>query len=159
MNRRTTDEIEFVELGETFVAGLPVRSPKRPLGDLRDRNVERAWSSVLQEDLPGPLASIYTDHAPENDSYYTQVVGYQCSGIDQVLRGHVLARVPPGRYARFVSLGEFPDVVADLWEQIHGAEGSGRISRTFTGDFEVYPNAFRIELYVSVGPATGKAPA
>ncbi|MFD4183798.1 GyrI-like domain-containing protein [Rhodococcus sp. NPDC058514] len=158
MSRRPT-EIEFVELGETFVAGLPVRSPKRPLGALRDHNVEQAWASVLQEDMPGQLASIYTDHAPENDSYYTQVVGYQCSDFNQVLRGHVLARVPAGRYARFVSLGEFPDVVATLWEQIRDAEESGRINRAFTGDFELYPNAFRIDLYVAVGPANGKAPA
>ncbi|MFE3290967.1 GyrI-like domain-containing protein [Rhodococcus sp. NPDC059234] len=151
MSWRST-EVEFVELGETFIAGLAVRSPKRPLGALRDHNLEEAWSSVLQEDLPGPLASIYIDHAREIDSYYTQVVGYRCSSIDEVLRGHVLARVPAGRYAKFVSLGEFPDVVAGLWEQLRRAEESGRIVRALTGDFELYPNAFRIDLYVAVVP-------
>ncbi|MET4611309.1 putative transcriptional regulator YdeE [Rhodococcus sp. PvR044] len=152
-------EIEFLELGETLVAGLPVRSPKRPLGVLQDRNLESAWSGVLQEDVPGPLASIYTDHATENDSYYTQIVGYQCSSIDEVRRGHLVARIPAGRYARFVSLGEFPGVVAELWDQVRDAVGEGRISRAFTGDFERYPNAFRIDLYVSVRTVPGEASA
>lgn len=159
MSRRPSGEIEFLELGETLVAGLPVRSPKRPLGSLRDRNLESAWSGVLQEDLPGALASIYTDHAPENDSYYTQIVGYQCSSIDEALRGHVVARIPAGRYARFVSLGEFPGVVAGLWDQVHAAEESGQINRSFTGDLERYPNAFRIDLYVSVRSSPGETRA
>ncbi|TQF73960.1 AraC family transcriptional regulator [Rhodococcus spelaei] len=148
--------MEFVELGETLVAGLPVRSPKRPLGKLRDRDVERAWSLILQRDPPGSLASIYTDHSEENHAYYTQVVGYRCSSIDEVLRGHVLARVPGGLYARFASMGEFPDLVRGLWDQVRDAEESGRIDIGFTGAFECYPNEYRIDLYIPVGPMAGE---
>ena len=55
------DWFEIVERDETWVAGLPVRSPKRALGELRDRDLEAAWASVLHQDLGGPLASAYTD--------------------------------------------------------------------------------------------------
>ncbi|SDE16296.1 GyrI-like domain-containing protein [Rhodococcus tukisamuensis] len=144
-------EIEFVELDETFVGGLPVRSPKRPLGMLRDPNLERAWSAVLGQNPPGPLASIYTDHAAEAGSFYTQVVGYRCESIGDVMRGHVMARVPGGRYARFFSTGEFPDVVSNLWQQVREAEDAGQLDRAFTGAFECYPHAYRIDLYIAVG--------
>ncbi|MGW0042446.1 GyrI-like domain-containing protein [Rhodococcus sp. NPDC003348] len=143
-------EIEVVELGQTFVGGLPVRSPKRPLGMLRDPNLERAWSSVLKQNPPGPLASIYTDHSAEAGSFYTQVVGYRCESIEDVMRGHVMARIPGGRYARFVSTGEFPDVVSNLWQQVREAEDAGRIGRVAAGAYECYPHAYRIDLYIAV---------
>lgn len=145
--------IEFVELADVLVAGLPVRSPKRPLGSVRDLNLERAWADVLRQDPPGPWASLYTDHAVENASYYTQIVGYRCSAEDEIPRGYLIGRAPGGRYAHFVSTGDFPGVVTGLWDQVRDAEESCHIVRAFTGDFEFYPNAFRIDLYVSVGPA------
>ncbi|MFC9786489.1 GyrI-like domain-containing protein [Rhodococcus sp. NPDC127528] len=150
-------EIEFVELGESFVGGLPVRSPKRPLGMLRDPNLERAWSAVLNQNPPAQLASIYTDHSPDAGSFYTQVVGYRCHSIEDVMRGHVMARVPGGRYARFMSTGEFPDVVSNLWQQVRAAEEAGQIDRASTGAFECYPHAYRIDLYIAVDAAPGSA--
>ncbi|MEE2031647.1 GyrI-like domain-containing protein [Rhodococcus chondri] len=141
---------EIVHRKQTLVAGLPVRSPKRALGRPRDPGLERAWSAVLKEELGGPLASAYTDHAVDIGSYYTQTVGYQCESLDQVTEGHFVACVPAGTYAKFSSTGNFPEVVTDLWDQVREAEGSSRIVRSFVGDFEYYPNAFRIDLYVSV---------
>lgn len=143
-------DVEFVDLEETFVGGLPVRSPKRPLGMLRDANLERAWFDVLGQNPPGQLASVYTDHSPEAGSFYTQVVGYRCGSIDDVMRGHVMARVPGGRYAKFTSSGEFPDIVSNLWHQVHEAEAAGRIDRAASGAFECYPHAYRIDLFVAV---------
>ncbi len=150
-------EIEFVELGETFVGGFPVRSPKRPLGVLRDPNLERAWSAVLKQNPPGRLASIYTDHSSDAGSFYTQVVGYQCASIEDVMRGHVMARVPAGEYAKFMSTGEFPDVVSNLWQQVREAEESGLIDRAVTGAYECYPHAYRIDLYIAVDGTSGGA--
>ncbi|WP_345340975.1 effector binding domain-containing protein [Rhodococcus olei] len=143
-------DIEFVELAEVFVGGLPVRSPKRPLGVLRDPNLERAWSAVLRQNPSGPLASIYTDYSADAGSFYTQVVGYRCESIGDLMRGHVMARIPSGRYARFVSTGEFPDVVSNLWQQVREAEDAGQIDRAFAGAYECYPHAYRIDLYVAV---------
>ncbi|WP_072812216.1 effector binding domain-containing protein [Rhodococcus zopfii] len=141
---------QIVQRQRTLVAGLPVRSPRRPLGKLRDRELERAWSAVLKQELGGPLASAYTDHAVEVGSYYTQTVGYQCDSLDQVTPGHIVSWLPAGRYAKFSSTGTFPGILTDLWERIHAAESSGEIVRSFTGDFEFYPHAYGIELYVAV---------
>lgn len=154
-------QFQIVERDETWVAGLPVRSPKRALGKLRDVALEEAWSSVLNQEIGGPLASIYTDFDADLETYNTQIVGYQCSSFASVARGHLLARVPAGVYARFSAVGTFPDVMQDLWTQIDYAEEHHEIKRTFLGDFECYPHAYKIDLYLAVehvGRAQGKTP-
>ncbi|MBY6706908.1 effector binding domain-containing protein [Rhodococcus sp. BP-241] len=141
--------IEFVDLAETWVAGLPVRSPKRALGSLYDTNLERAWSGILNQDIGEPLGSVYTDFVPAIGSYSTQIVGYRVADGD-VRRGHIVARVPAGRYAKFSAVGNFPQVLTTLWNEITHAEEMGSFTRAFTGEFEVYPHAYKIEMYVPV---------
>lgn len=96
------------------------------------------------------MASLYTDYSEEVEGYNIQIVGYQCTSLDQVTRGHLVARIPAGRYARFSSTGEFPAVLTNLWKQVDLATEQREIDRTFTGDLELYPNAYRIDFYVSV---------
>jgi len=141
---------EIVDLEETWVAGLPVRSPKRALGRLNDPALDQAWSSVLKQDIGGPLASVYTDYAPGIGSYNTQIVGYRCSALAEVTRGHLVARIPAAKYAKFSSVGHFPDVMVRLWQQIEHAEEQHEITRTFTADYECYPHAYKIDLYLSI---------
>ena len=149
----------IVEREETLVAGLPVRSPRRALGKLRDPHLERAWSAVLKQEADGPLASTYTDHAEEIGSYYTQTVGYCCRTLDEVHPGYVVSRLPSGTYAKFSAVGShFPDVFSELWRQIWAAEARGQIVRAFTGDFECYPHAYCIELYISIKTTETGAP-
>ncbi|NUS43849.1 MAG: effector binding domain-containing protein [Mycobacteriaceae bacterium] len=145
-------QFQIVEREETWVAGLPVRSPRRALGQLRDQALEAAWNAVLNQDLNGPLASAYTDYSADLNTYNTQIVGYQCGSFDEVTRGHIVARLPAGTYAKFSSMGEFPAVMKDLWTQIDYAEEHKKIVRTFRGDFECYPHAYKIDLYLSVEP-------
>lgn len=130
----------------------PSEAPSAPWGEARDHALERTWSTLLAQNVDRPLASAYVDHAPEINSYYTQVVGYQCSSIEEVERGHVVSRLPAGTYAKFSSVGTFPDLFDALWGQIRDAEESNLIQRSFTGDFEYYPHAFGIDLYVAIVP-------
>lgn len=148
-------QFEFVDLEETWVAGMPVRSPKRALNQLSDRSLEHAWSSILRHDFDGPMASVYTDFSNEVEGYNLQVVGYRCTSLDQVRRGHLVGRNPAGRYARFSSTGEFPQVLTNLWKQVDFATEQREIKRTFAGDLELYPNAYRIDFYVSVADDSG----
>ncbi|MCR8695504.1 GyrI-like domain-containing protein [Rhodococcus pyridinivorans] len=142
---------QVVERCETLVAGVPVRSPRRALGKLRDPHLEIAWSAVLNEEIYGPFAATYTDHAEEIGSYYTQTVGFCCESIEDAPEGYVISRIPAGIYAKFSAVGSrFTDVFDDLWRQIWDAEAEGALERAFTGDFETYPHAFGIEYYVAI---------
>lgn len=141
----------IVDRAETLVAGLPVRSPRRALGQPIDPRLGRAWSAVLKGDVVGPFASTYTDHAEDVGSYYTQTVGFCCDSLDTVPPGYVVSRLPAGKYAKFSVVGDgFTDIFADLWQQIWAAERDGLIERSFTGDFECYPHAFGIDLYIAI---------
>jgi len=143
-------QFQIVDRDETWVAGLPVRSPRRALGQLRDGALEAAWAAVLNQEINGPLASAYTDYSVDLNTYNTQIVGYESASFDDVERGHIVARLPKGVYARFSAIGEFPDVMKDLWTQIDYAEEHRQINRTYTGDFECYPHAYKIDLYLSI---------
>lgn len=146
----------LIDRKETLVTGLPVRSPRRALGKVRDPQLERAWAAVLKGDTAGPLASIYTDHAEEIGSYYTQTVGYCCESLDDVPPGYVVSRLPAGTYAKFSVRGsDFEEIFFELWQKIWDAESRGLIERTFTGDFEFYPHAYGVDLYVAVRSPNG----
>ena len=133
----------IVEREETLVAGLAVRSPKRALGEARDKALEKTWSTLLAQNVDRPLASAYVDHAAEINSYFTQIVGYECSSIDQVGRGHLVARIPAGTYAKFSSVGTFPDLFDVLWGQIRDAEESQSDSTVLHRRFRVLPARLR----------------
>ena len=141
--------LEIVRLPETWVAGLPVRSPKRALGQLSDPDLATAWSSVLAQDIGGPLASIYTDYSAGIGSYNTQIVGYRADP-GSVARGHIVARVAAGSYAKFSSVGSFPQIMVDLWKQVDGADERNELVRANSGEYEFYPHAYKIELFVPV---------
>lgn len=145
-------QFEVVDRDETWVAGLPVRSPRRALGQLQDGALEAAWNAVLNQEINGPLASAYTDYSTDLNTYNSQIVGYECASFEKVTRGHIVARLPKGLYARFSAIGEFPDVMKDLWTQIDYAEEHREITRTYTGDFECYPHAYKIDLYLAIEP-------
>lgn len=141
----------LIDRKETLVAGLPVRSPRRALGKVRDPHLEKAWFAVLNGETSGPLAATYTDYAEEVGSYFVQTVGYCCESLDSVPPGYMVSRLPAGTYAKFSVTGDdFAEIFSRLWEEIWEAERRGEIDRTFTGDFEYYPHAFGVDLYVAV---------
>jgi hypothetical protein len=47
-------------------------------------------------------------------------------------------------------VGYFPEVLTRLWTQIDHAEEQGDIVRSFTGDYECYPHAYKIDLYLAI---------
>ncbi len=45
---------------------------------------------------------------------------------------------------------DFAEIYSRLWDEIWEAERRGEIERTFTGDFEYYPHAYGVDLYIAV---------
>ncbi len=140
-----------VERPETLVAGTVLRSPALAVEGSRRRKVEETWARMLSTQLPGPPATAYVDHAPELNAYLTHIIGYRCYNLDDVRPGDVLARIPAGRFARFVRTGEnIGDTIAGLWRAVWDAEAEGDFVRAYTGDFERYPNANTVEVFVAL---------
>lgn|GEM_PF-797843 len=144
-------DFNIVERHETLVAGTVLRSPALAVEGPRRLKVEDAWRSNLKRKLPGPPASAFIDHAPEIGSYLTHIVGYRCEGLDDLLPGDVLARVPGGRFARFVRSGEhLGDTIVSVWRAVWDLEAAGALVRSYTGDVEHYPDRHTVEVFVAL---------
>jgi hypothetical protein len=144
-------DFNIVERHETLVAGTVLRSPALAVEGPRRLKVEEAWRYNLKRKLPGPPASAFIDHAPEIGSYLTHIVGYRCQGLDDLLPGDVLARIPGGRFARFVRSGEnLGDTIVSVWRAVWDLEAAGALVRSYTGDFEHYPDRNTVEVFVAL---------
>ncbi|NEW38522.1 AraC family transcriptional regulator [Nocardia cyriacigeorgica] len=144
-------DFNVVDRQETLVAGTVLRSPALAVEGPRRTKVEEAWKRNLARALPGPPASAFVDHAPEINSYLTHIVGYKCRTLDDLLPGDVLARIPAGRFARFTLSGDdLGDTVVTVWRAIWDAEAAGRLERSYSGDFERYPDNQTVEVFVAL---------
>ncbi|MFE3441548.1 GyrI-like domain-containing protein [Nocardia sp. NPDC059180] len=144
-------DFNVVDRQESLVAGTVLRSPALAVEGPRRTKVEEAWKRNLARALPGPPASAFVDHAPEINSYLTHIVGYKCRTLDDLLPGDVLARIPAGRFARFTLSGDdLGDTVVTVWRAIWDAEAAGRLERSYTGDFERYPDNRTVEVFVAL---------
>lgn len=151
----TPVEFNIVDRQETLVAGTVLRSPALAVEGPRRVKVEQAWERNLARSLPGPPSSAYVDHAPEINSYLTHIVGYRCKTLEQLCPGDVLARIPAGRFARFIRSGDtIGDTIVTLWRTIWDAEAAGRLVRSYTGDYERYPDAHTVEIFVALADET-----
>ncbi|MBJ8347650.1 effector binding domain-containing protein [Antrihabitans sp. YC2-6] len=140
-----------VQRGETLVAGTVLRSPALAVEGSRRKRVEEVWQRTLARTLPGYPATAYVDHAPELNSYLTHIAGYRCHSVSDVVPGDVLARIPAGNFARFVRNGDnLGDTIAALWRSVWDAEAEGELVRAYTGDFERYPDANTVEVFVAL---------
>ncbi|ONM46627.1 GyrI-like domain-containing protein [Nocardia donostiensis] len=151
-------DFNVVDRQETLVAGTVLRSPALAVEGPRRTKVEEAWKRNLARSLPGPPASAYVDHAPEINSYLTHIVGYRCGDLGDLQPGDVLARIPAGRFARFTLSGDdLGDTIVAVWRSIWDAEAAGRLVRSYTGDYERYPDERTVEVYVALAdePADG----
>lgn len=144
-------DFDIVERRQTLVAGTVLRSPSLAIEGPRRARLEAVWHRTLQRRLPGSPATAYVDHAAELNTYLTQIAGYRCATVDDLEPGDVLAKIPAGTFARFRSSGDdLPDTVAELWRSIWDAESDGELVRSYTGDFERYPDANTVEVFVAV---------
>lgn len=147
------DTVDFsvVERHETLVAGTVLRSPALAVEGPRRERVVQTWQRTLARTLPGPPATAYVDHAPELNSYLTHIIGYRCDSMDNLEPGDVLARIPAGKFARFALTGEsLADTIPAIWRGVWDAEAEGRLVRSYTGDFEHYPDRNTVEVFVAL---------
>ncbi|MQY27165.1 GyrI-like domain-containing protein [Nocardia aurantia] len=148
-------DFNVVERHETLVAGTVLRSPALAVEGPRRLKVEEAWKRNLARTLPGPPATAYVDHAPEIGSYLTHIVGYRCESLAELQPGDVLARVPAGRFARFQSTGDnLGDIIVSIWRAVWDLEAAGTLVRSYTGDFEHYPDSHTVEVFVALADET-----
>lgn len=154
-----TKNYEIVSLPETYVAGLAFRTKNELEQNPATGWIAKTWGRVRTMKNPNPPAAVSTDYDSDYHGYFTEVVGFTRNSANEFAPGEVLAKVPAGRYAKFVNTGKLPEVVIEAWQTVWQAEKDGSLERAYTTDLEIYPNmreAVRnpdkvtVELYIAI---------
>lgn len=83
------------------------------------------------------FTEIYIVFVRDDEIGWAAVVGYPCSGPDDLAVGDSLVRVRPGYAACFVPDGDGDNSLLDLWRQVECAEREGSIERAFREELAV----------------------
>jgi predicted transcriptional regulator YdeE len=154
-----TKNYEIVSLPETYVAGLAFRTKNELEVDPSTGWIAKTWARLREMKNPNPPAAIYTDYEGDWKGYFTAVAGFKRKSVNDFSAGEVLAKVPSGRYAKFVKTGKLPDCVIDAWKAVWQAEKDGSLTRAYTTDLETYPTMAKarpnldnvtVELYIAI---------
>ncbi len=150
---------DIVSLPETYVAGLAFRTKNELEMDPATGWIAKTWARVREMKNPNLPAAVLTDYESNKDGYFTEVVGFQRKSVSDFNPGEVLARVPSGRYAKFVRTGKLPDSVIEAWKAVWDAEANGSIRRAYTTDLKTYRPTGKaqlgldnatVELYIAI---------
>ena len=145
---------ESLELSALELAGLETRASNddpSPIGAL--------WGSFFSDArmqkvpaLDDDVVAVYCEYEGDHTRPYTFFLGRRI-GPDGCLpeglpEGIVRRRVPAGKFARIVSVGEQPGAMIAAWQEIWGMP----LARRYDHDFEVHPAAdpTRVEIHVGV---------
>ncbi|WP_334014967.1 GyrI-like domain-containing protein [Alteromonas sp. S167] len=98
---------------------------------------------------------VYSDYESDHTGHFRVLAGFDGSLDDKTLSEGVKVEtvtIPSGKYLVFSHKGEMPQIAIDTWASVwqYFTEGKPEHTRTFGVDFEHYPNANQIDVYISV---------
>ncbi|MCX5044931.1 GyrI-like domain-containing protein [Aldersonia sp. NBC_00410] len=149
-----------VQRPQMLIAGTVLRSPALiVIEPARKVRLESVWKRTLDSNPPGTPATAYLDYESDLDSYVTQIVGYRCRDLGDLRAGDVLARIPGGSFAKFTaSHSDIATAIEIVWQAVWDAEAAGEIVRSYTGDFERYPDHGTVVAYTALANEERRPP-
>ena len=146
---------EIVSLKEKIAVGISARtsniSPNMGavIGGLWNRFYNEGVYAAIPHKTNQKALGIYTDYAKDQKADYTAIVA--CETVQEPQEGeYTVCRIPAGRYAKFVVLGDMVQAVDAAWQQIWQMD----LPRAFQCDFEEYQNdcmdSGEIHIYVGL---------
>lgn len=125
-----TQQFEIVELSETFIAGLALRTNNKIEQELTDRGwIAKTWKEVREAKRYAMPAAAYTSYSSGSDDNFTMVIGSERKSAQDVKAGEVITIIPAGKYASFCESGAVPDVVLKAWQAVWRREDTTRLCR------------------------------
>lgn len=127
-----------------IVLGIKCRTSNEPEAGPHD--IPRLWEQFYREKtmdhIPNKFSNeviaLYCDYEGDYTQLYSLVIGCQISSLDIVPEGMVAKIIPAGSYAAFRAIGEHPKSLIETWGNIWHTP----LKRTYTGDYEIYGDAF-----------------
>ncbi len=122
--------------------------------DAGPKDIPQHWGKFLSENviakIPGKtsnaIIALYCDYEGDHTKPYTFILGCPVSSLDEIPEGMVAKTLPASSYAAYCAKGTFPKSVIETW----GTIWQTPLKRTYTGDFEFYPEDFAASQEVGV---------
>ncbi len=156
---------QLQEAGAKRVAGLAVRTDNatetRPgagmIPGLWERFRTEDWFGQLEElGAFGPPLGVYSAYESDASGSFQLLAGREIQPSASVSAPLRVVSVPAGRYLVFPSHGQLPQSVVKGWQDVWAYFAEPRaVVRAYTCDFETYPSAESVELWIAVDKGRG----
>ena len=136
-------QYEEVFLEAFPVVGLSVRTTNQAgrsaaeISALWKRFYEQQVAAQVARQVTDDLYCVYTGYESDDTGWYTTLLGYRVTALDDIREPLTGLMVPACRYYLFRATGPLPAAVQQTWQHIWEA----RFRRKFAADFDVYPAA------------------
>lgn len=87
---------------------------------------------------PDVILGIYTNYTSDFSlarGYYSLIIGFPVSNVEEIPSGMVIKKIPAEKYAMFTAKGPYSEAITKTWVEVWQNKD---IERTFTNDFEWY---------------------
>lgn len=149
---------ETVNLTEKIMVGISARTNNSSpdMGEV----IGGLWRKFYSEDMYPKIENkanqkacgIYTEYADEEKGDYTIAVMCEvtaCDNADTLPKGAEVRKIPAGKYAKFVVVGNQVTAVWEFWQELWKMD----LNRSFVCDFEEYQNndPENAEIHIYIG--------
>jgi HAD superfamily hydrolase (TIGR01509 family) len=130
---------------QKFVIGISVRTSNENFQNEALPLWKKIQDKKLTEKIPNRLnqnlLAVYTSYKGDYTQPFTYIVGYEVSNLNTIPEGMIGIEIPAASYAVFTANGEFPKFMAQTWQAIWNS----KLQRSYTTDFEIYPEGFDLQ--------------
>lgn len=141
---------------EKFFIGLQLKTNNEECSLAMPAHKDRFFKENILSKIPhkinGNVLALYTDYEGDYSKPYSWILGCEVSSLHEVPEGLVGKIIPESNYAVFITLGDFPEGLIAIWQEIW----KSNLPRSYTSDFEVYASDFdpqqnpEVKVYIAI---------
>ena len=151
-----------VQRKEFYVAGVSVTTKNRDESNPATGKIPSLWVRFYSEGIAGKLAKyskknseifgVYSHYQSDFNGDYKLTVACETESSEVDVPGLTVMTIPAQKYLMFKAVGEIPQSVVEVWQQIwQHFSSSSEEQRAYQFDFERYGSAEGcVEVYISV---------
>jgi len=151
---------QFKQTGAKRVAGLALRTDNAAEARAGAGKIPGLWQRFRSEDwfgrleklgAVGPPVGVYSEYESDASGSFQILAGREISASISVPAPLQVVSVSAGRYLVFSSGGALPESVVKGWQDVWAYFQQPRdVARSYSTDFEIYPNAEEVEIWIAV---------
>ena len=143
-----------------LVVGLATRTTNAAESNPASGKIPQLWGQFMndkwferleQAGAVGPSIAVYSAYESDVSGSYQLLVGREVLIPPSLSPPLQIVSLPEARYLVFQRSGPLPGVVIDGWQEVwEYFAGRDTPARAYTFDFEIYPDAAGVEIWVAV---------